>query len=53
MAFAFLPISSARPGSERMVFAVAVFFLARKVYCELPMEKPRELDHFGRVIKRK
>ena len=36
-----------------VVYAVAVFFLARKVYCELPMEKPRELDHFGRVIKRK
>ena len=29
------------------------FFLARKVYGELPMEKSRELDHFGRVIKRK
>ena len=36
-----------------VVYAVAVFFLARKVYGELPMEKPRELDHFGRVIKRK
>ena len=36
-----------------VVYAVAVFFLARKVYCELPMEKPRELDHFGRVIERK
>ena len=35
-----------------VVYAVAVFFLARKVYGELPMEKPRELDHFGRVIKR-
>ena len=36
-----------------VVYAVAVFFLARKVYGELPTEKPRELDHFGRVIKRK
>ena len=36
-----------------VVYAVAVFFLTRKVYSELPMEKPRELDHFGRVIKRK
>ena len=36
-----------------VVYAVAVFFLARKVYGELPMEKSRELDHFGRVIKRK
>lgn len=36
-----------------VVYAVAVFFLARKVYGELSMEKPRELDHFGRVIKRK
>ena len=36
-----------------VVYAAAVFFLMRKVYCELPMEKPRELDHFGRVIRRK
>ena len=36
-----------------VVYAVAVFFLTRKVYGELPTEKPRELDHFGRVIKRK
>ena len=34
-----------------VVYAVAVFFLTRKVYGELPTEKPRELDHFGRVIK--
>ena len=36
-----------------VVFAAAVFFFTRSVYRELPMEKPRELDHFGRVIKNK
>lgn len=36
-----------------VVYAVAVFFFTRNIYRELPMEKPRELDHFGRVVKSK
>lgn len=33
------------------LYVFALFFAVRRVYRALPPEKPRELDHFGRIIQ--